>query len=133
MTAPDRIDREEDLGRRVFTQSLARRLKAVHRMFLPKRGEVSISVDRLNVAPQSDLTALAHAASGSRDGPFCGWASIATEDACRNRRRVEASPVDGNPYHAEILLPSSAATDRGEQVRHAHELADASCWVSPST
>ena len=81
------------------------------------------------MAPLDDVAALAQEANESRDRQFYGWASVAAREAGGNGRRVIASPQDGNPYHADIVLPDSAATDRGERTRHAQELADASCWV----
>jgi hypothetical protein len=134
MTVPGNISTEEPLGRRVFSNTSAkraRRSKVPHREFLiTKPGETFISVDRLGMAPLDEVAALAQEASVSRDRQFYGWASVAAREAGGNgRRRVIASPQDGNPYHADIVLPDSAATDRGERIRHAQELADASCWI----
>ena len=122
---------EKGLGRRVFSKSIAKKLERglkgrLYREFLIKPGQTAISLDRLSGAPLGELAALAHAESVSRDGSFHGWALITGEDACGKDRRVIASPLDNNPYHADILLPASAATDKGERVRHAHELATAS-------
>lgn len=130
MTVAGGISAERDLGRRVYSESVAKKVAQglkgrLYREFLIKRGQTAISVDRLSIAPLAEVAALAQEASASRDGSFHGWALIAGEDACGSGRRVRASPVEGNPYHAEIVLPDSAATDRGEQVRHAQQLADA--------
>ena len=63
-----------------------------------------------------------------REVTFYGWAAIAAKDAESNGRQVVATPQPDNPYHADIILPNSTVEDRDEQVRHAQELADESCW-----
>lgn len=131
MKVPGRIGAGEDLGRRVYSETAAkraRRSRIPHREFLARRGDTSISVDRLSIVPLAEVAVLAQDASASRDGPFCGWASVTHQAASRNGRRVIASPDDRNPYHGEIVLPASAGVDRDEQVRHAQELADVSRW-----
>jgi ABC-type nitrate/sulfonate/bicarbonate transport system substrate-binding protein len=131
MTVPGCIGAEEDLGRRVYSETAAKRARrstVPHREFLAKRGDTSISVDRLSTVALDQVAVLAQDASATRDGPFCGWASVTYGAASRNGRRVIASPDDRNPYHGEIVLPDSAAVDRDEQIRHAQELADASRW-----
>ena len=54
------------------------------------------------------------------------------EKAGRDGRRVVASPVAGNPYHGEIVLPDSAVTDLAIQLYHAQRLAEVSRWCEPS-
>ena len=131
MTAPACVGDEEQLGRRVFSGKAAERArrKVPHRVFLTKARDTSISIDRLGMTALDDMAALADDASASRDGSFHGWACVTCKEAREGDRRVIASPVDGNPYHGEIVLPDRAATDRAEQVRHAQELADASRWL----
>jgi hypothetical protein len=132
MTAPGCIGAEENLGRRVYSEAAAKRARrstVPHREFLAKRGDTSISVDRLSAVALDEVAVLAQDASASRAGrPFYGWASVTCDAASRNGRRVIASPDDRNPYHGEIVLPDSAASDRDEQIRHAQALADASRW-----
>ena len=70
----------------------------------------------------------ARAVADNRGRNFYGWAVLVTERACRSGRRVRASPIAENPYHADIILPDSAGEDYEEQVRHAQELADDSRW-----
>ena len=66
--------------------------------------------------------------SVGRKVTFYGWAVITAEYAENNGRRVVATPLPDNLYHADIVLPDSTAENRDEQVRHAQELADASLW-----
>ncbi|MDE2815290.1 MAG: hypothetical protein OXK81_01150, partial [Chloroflexota bacterium] len=109
----------------------ARRLRnsrARHYDFLPPAGVVEISVDRLSVAGLKQATAIADDRDRARDRTFYGWLVVAASEAAREGRRVVASPLAGNPYHADIVLPKPAAEDREEQVHHAQELADSSRW-----
>ena len=64
----------------------------------------------------------------NRNVRFYGWAVVSSEDALENGRLVNASPLESNPFHADIILPDLAREMRDEQVRHAQELADASRW-----
>lgn len=81
------------------------------------------------------------------DGPkkFHGWAVLPARKAASSARWVEASPVDGNPYHADIrmdlqspfqgaeVLDEQDETDPGKitrdrQTQHALELALSAEW-----
>lgn len=126
------------VGRRIYSQTDAKRAASgrsgLFRLFLLKPGETLMSVDQLDgVEHQRKVAAIARAEGASRPGPFRGWAKIPDDVACANGRKVKATPVKGNPHHAEIVLPEKAATDRGVQIRHAHELADASVWQGAPT
>lgn len=132
MTVPRVVGADEDLGRRVFSKSQARRARCGrirHYQFLPEGDGLTMSVDRLTVADGQgfDLTDLASKASASRSGPFEGWLSVTVADVRREGRRVEASPQEDNPYHADIVLPDGA-TDKGERIRHAQVLARGARW-----
>ena len=97
-------------------------------MFLEKEGEPKISVDRLSVAPPDVATEIAEAVAAKRNATFYGWAFLTASRTRENGREALASPIENNPYHADIVLPQSAVEDREEQKRHALELADASDW-----
>ena len=128
---PREIGSEEELGRGVFSSrhaARADRSRAPHHIFLERPGITEISVDRLSVAPMDDAVAIAENAAIGRNATFYGWASVSADEAGRNERRVTASPLSSNPYHADIVLPGETAEDREEQIRHAQELADASHW-----
>ena len=132
MSVPDSISHEEELGRSVFSHRHANRAlrsSVPHHVFLTKPGDTRISVDRLSVTPPDQAIALALAAATDRGRTFYGWATVNADAVRSNGRNVMATPVpDKNPYHADIILPESAASDREEQTRHAQELADASRW-----
>lgn len=84
------------------------------------------------------------------DGPktFHGWAILPVHRATSRMRHVEASPVDGNPYHADIRMnlqePVSGEKvsdgpnkldpekqSRARQTQHALELALSAEWEDP--
>lgn len=128
---PREIGSEEELGRGVFSSrhaERAERSRVPHHIFLERPGITEISVDRLSIAPTDEAVAIAEVAAIARDASFYGWASVSADEAGRNARRVTASPLSSNPYHADIVLPGATAEDREEQKRHAQELADASHW-----
>lgn len=125
------ISPEEELGRSVFSRrsaARARRSRVPFKEFLEKPTRIDISVDRLSVAPSDQAVAVARKVGEARGATFYGWAVVPVTHAEGSGRYVSASPIGGNPYHANICLPETAAEDREEQKRHAQELADASCW-----
>ena len=134
MEIPESIAPDENLGRGVSSSRIERRARRPNfqvplNVFLPPRDESSISVDRLSIAPHDEAVAIADSRDEARNRTFYGWAVITAEAVASNGRMVAASPIpDVNPYHADIVLPQDATSDREEQKRHAQELADASRW-----
>ena len=127
MSIPNQIAPAEELGRGISSRRNARRAersKIPYHEFLPREGVTEISVDRLSVGSLKESTAIADA----RNPQFFGWAVVIAEDAGRSGRKVAATPLEGNPRHADIILPASAAKDRDEQRCHAQELRDLSTW-----
>ncbi len=136
MESLDDIKPSEELGRGVFSKSKARRARnsVPKTVFLEKIGVTKISVDRLNVAPQDEAISIADAVGKQRDATFYGWAVLSAFSACKNERKVQASPISSNRYHADIVLPLAATEEREEQKKHAQQLADASHWrVRPNS
>ena len=131
MTVPIDISDQENLARGIFSKSIAKRAprKIPKTVFLEKRGKKNISVDRIDVASSIDiLVDLSDEIAKNRQGPFCGWAVITAENASDNEREVLASPLQDNPYHADIILPDAAVKEREEQKTHAQQLADKATW-----
>ena len=128
---PETIAPWEELGRGVFSSKhaeRARRSRVPHHVFLTPPGKSDISVDRLGVSPIEDAAAIGDSVAAARSATFYGWAVVSADGASSSGRRVDSAPLLENPYHANIVLPESAAEDREEQKRHAQELADASLW-----
>ena len=97
---------------------------------MEKLGVAKISVDRLSIAPLAEAERISVEIATGR-GPkrkFHGWAAVDARSARTSERKVEASPIPANPFHADIILPDRAMEDEEEQIRHAQELADNSSW-----
>lgn len=131
MTIPHQIRPSENLGRGTFSSGHAKRARRGQvpvRIFLEREGVIEISVDRLDRAPPAEAAAIADGNATTRKLTFYGWAVVSAQKATANGRRVKASPKPDNHYHANIVLPTSTAEDREEQIKHAQELADNSSW-----
>ena len=131
---PNNVAQDEFLGRRI---SSSREVRRVERsgvgkgVFDPGEDTNSISVDRLSVAPISEITEIAreHDRKRKPKRTFYGWATIGVKSASADGRRVVATPIpEVNLYHADIELPDDVANDKYQRVRHFQQLADASSW-----
>ena len=68
------------------------------------------------------------------DGPkeFRGWAILNVNDASANGRTVVPSPLEENPYHADICLNLPDDDERRErQKEHSVDLAARASWEEP--
>lgn len=103
--------------------------KVPYSYFMPKEGDVRLSVDRLAIAPIGNISEIAAATILRTSGnQFRGWAVVRAEAAAASERRVAASPILDNPYHADIILPDDTANNRATQKNHAAELASVASW-----
>ena len=130
---PPPINESEDLGRGVFSRRDARaaergQIRAT--VFLERPGAREMSVDRLTLSPSNEAVAIADAAAAGREGnrSFYGWAVITVAEVIGVGCVVVASPLQWNPYHADIVLPESAV-DEWEQRQYALELAARARWL----
>lgn len=115
----------------MFSSRQIRRERVDLRAFLEKPGVITLSVDRITYSPLDFAVAKADTAAAKRpSGAFYGWGIIIDDQASANGRSVQASPAsDGsNPYHADLILPELAITNREAQKIHAQMLADLSQW-----
>jgi hypothetical protein len=125
----------EAVGRRVHSSKQAKRAEKgrIHfNIFLGKDGEPTLSVDRLDEAPQKKLVSIARRAAKARKRSFYGWAELVVLSVRENGRSVIASPLPDNPYHADIVLPPDSVECRRKQMEHAQNLADNSKWLAAS-
>ena len=130
---PTTIAPDEYLGRRISSRRDANRMQRTNKVpysyFMPKSGDVRLSVDRLTVAPLGKISEIATATILRTSGhQFRGWAVVRSEAATASDRRVAASPILGNPYHADIILPDDTTNNRAAQKNHATELASVASW-----
>lgn len=132
----DDLAPNELIGRRVSSSKNARRARRnliAASVFEPGEGKSDISVDRISVAPISEITEIADRHDTGRGRTFYGWAIVSVESASANERSVVASPIPNiNPYHADIKLPTNAADNEYQRKvrlqQHFQQLADASYW-----
>ena len=126
--------REWEEGRCVFSSSHRRKAantgKVPYQAFLEKAGVREISVDRLNCTTPDKSAANGRRVGEQRDPPlnFYGWAVVSTERVRNVGCNVVDSPLPGNPYHADIVLPDSVAANREEQEHYAVTLAGMAGW-----
>lgn len=75
------------------------------------------------------MIAIAGQMAGMRGANFYGWAVVTVEDASRDERTVDATPMLHNPYHADIGLNVPDGVERrDEQKKHAVSLANHASW-----
>ncbi|MCI0561038.1 MAG: hypothetical protein MN733_21335, partial [Nitrososphaera sp.] len=102
--------RDEDLlGRGIFSERQAKRAdrgKIVHNVFLEKEEVDSLSVDRLDHAPDRIMAEIGERIARRRGAGrgFYGWATLSVANASADGRSVRATPQLDNIYHADIDL-----------------------------
>ena len=131
---PTELDKNEDLGRSVFSRrrrDRARKGNVDLDVFLEREQAESISVDRMDHATADELAEWSRERGRSREPPrqFHGWAVVKVLDAAANGRAVKATPTPQNRCHADIFLNITGDERRRRQKDHAAELADKSRWV----
>ena len=90
-----------------------------------------ISVDRFDYLDMETAVTLGQGRAQLR-GPnrqLHGWAIILARNAAGEGRVVVSSPLEGNPAHADIILPEQATTDEEERKFHQSALAEKSRWL----
>jgi hypothetical protein len=125
----------DPLGRGVFSSAEAKRWRrgadgGVTRTF-DEPGQPSLSVDRLGHASDDVMTAIGVRIAAGREGNrnFYGWAVVSVDSAERMGRTVRVTPLDDNPYHADIDLNLSEGADqRDDRIEHVKDLADRAQW-----
>ena len=63
---------------------------------------------------------------------FQGWAILTVNDAEAEGRSVQETPIDSNPFHADIWLNLPDDGDRRDmQKKHSVDLAARASWEDP--
>jgi hypothetical protein len=132
------IELDDVVGRGVFSARRAKRArnnKISHDIFLEKPGVSSLSVDRLNHAPDetvaeiSDRIALGRPTPSGKPSEFFGWATKTVEHVPENGRSVQETPKLDNIFHADIYLNIQSGPEmRDLEKQHANELAAGAKW-----
>ena len=127
---------DERLGRRVHQRGDRAKVQSGNaplNLFISP-DKLKISVDRLHddfLAAVSVIADNYYKYEHPEKRNFYGWAEVTQGKASEQGRTVEPSPLQGNKYHAEIVLPFIAAIDSKEMERHAIELAANAFWRDP--
>ncbi len=84
--------------------------------FNPPGGCNKVSVDRLGVTSDAEIAeiaikAFASVSGDSSRGRFLGWYVLKVKDVKKVGCRVECSPLEENPYHADIVFPEDKAAE----------------------
>lgn len=119
---------EDPLGRYVLSEKRARRaLKRgiiAANDFLESLARDHLSVDRLDLAPDKEMAAIADGVAVARGRTFFGWTVVSVRHASEMGRRVEVTPLLDNPFHADIYLNLPDGAERRDAAKqHALNLA----------
>lgn len=118
----------DPLGRGVFSRRRSRKAQdrgiIAYDMFLEKAHVDCLSVDRLDLAPDTEMAEIGDRNAIARGKSFFGWAVVSVRNALEMNRRVEPTPQPDNPYHADINLNLPSGSERLDVARqHAYNLA----------
>ena len=132
---PTSINAEDNLGREEYAQTDAKhafrnrntnsRRGPRFRKFLPPNNSNEISVNRLGLASDSKMAEIGIRNATALGKAFCGWYVLSVIDVKEAGCRVEPSPNNDNPYHADITVPVAldAEDRRYELIEIARDLA----------
>ena len=134
INVPESIEDTDLLGRAIFSSKEAKKAnsgKIRSNVFTEKLNK-NISVDRFGFCPDKELTNIQDKNAESRSTEkdrrsFYGWASLKAFDARKQNRKIKPTPLNNNPYHADIILPEDVRM-RDDQILHAIKLAEKSSW-----
>ena len=133
----DDVDNEEPLARCSFNKYDVRGGKVTINAFIPPKKKQclperirEISVDRFDYLDMKRAVQLATTRAEKRPSRFRGWAIILAGMARGKGREVLSSPSEeeGNPAHADIVLPESTTTDEEVRKEHLTALAELASW-----
>ena len=112
---PSEIADDERLGRQEWSNSTARKVRGRQlrgesprvpaNKFMPPNDSSELSVDRMDHAELDELAKLAEKNTARKDPSLKGWYTLSAADVIGAKCAVQSSPLSGNPYHADILIP----------------------------
>ena len=134
---------DERLGRRLSERN-PRYIKRIQRntdankkpfhfkLFKPNMGEVSISVDRLDLSPIEKVAEIATRDAKHDRRVFYGWVVFSRQTVLQIGFRVYPSPDSGNPYHADLFYPDDIKdeNEQNEKIKtYAGALIESATWL----
>ena len=98
-------------------------------------GEKKISVDRYDRMSIGDAVKRGEQMAQWRgtNRQFHGWAVLTRADVISLGFDAKASPGGGHFWHADLLLPDDAATDKETHNHYAADLASVAMWMERPT
>ena len=99
---------------------------------MPPKGSCELSVDRMDHATREELAGLAEKNTTRHNPLLWGWYTLSAAEVGEAKCSVKSSPWEGNPYHADILIPVNlgAADSRDDLMEYARDLAYCAEFVS---
>ena len=134
---------DERLGRRL-SERKPRYIKRIRRnteankkpfhfkLFKPNKGEISISVDRLDLAPIDKIAEIAKRDAKHDSRVFYGWVVLFRQAVLQKGFKAYPSPDSGNPYHADLFYPDDInnANEQTEKIKiYARALIESAEWL----
>lgn len=132
MGVTEELNCDDALGRSVGSTKEAQQARRGNfrlNRFLPKRGEIDLSVDRIDSRWIDSGRLIAESREHSRGKSFHGWVVVSVKIVRRIGLEVNPSPIEGNPFHADIKY---ALEDRDDQKLQARILASHASWFDSS-
>ena len=126
------VNDEELLARAVVSRTEAKscRRGEVPASVFSYPGNFKISMDRVDSMTSGEAVRHGELVASLRGANrlFCGWALLRRPDVLHEGCCCRASPEFDNFWHADILMPEDAASDRGVHEDRASRLARRSSW-----
>ena len=99
----------------------------------PGQRRREVSMDRCNYLTEGRAVELGCQRAKRRGVNFYGWAIILEEDVRKSGAEAVSSPSEqeGNPAHADILLPANTVGSDEDRNAYLLELAKKSYWLEP--
>lgn len=129
----DGVAETEELSRCVLASTVAKKARKEQMLpstFMEREGVCTISVLRTSIASDAEVVRIEERMARNRDPnrTIYGWFVVSAKNAALMKRQLEATKVEGNPYHADIVLPNKDFMDKLRRLQHAQSLASHSEW-----
>lgn len=129
----DEVAESEELARCVLDSTVAKKARKeimLPSAFMEREGVCAISVLRMSIASDAEVVRVGELIAKNR-GPnrtIYGWFVVSVRNAALMGRQLEVTRVEGNPYHADIVLPDKDCMNKLRKLLHAQSLASHSEW-----